>query len=141
MSHQDLVAFFSERQQHWQARDARALANGHAADGRVVSPMWRERIGRDAILESYRQLFETFPDWEFQGESILVDGNRVAQPFSATATLEGEFMGLPPTHRRCQIEGVRLYEMKDGLIHVERRMYDFTGLLIQVGVLKSRPAH
>jgi hypothetical protein len=64
----------------------------------------------------------------------------VAQPFSATATLEGEFMGLPATHRRCQIEGVRLYEMKNGLIQVERRMYDFTGLLIQVGVLKSKPA-
>jgi predicted ester cyclase len=141
MSHEELVAFFSDRQKHWDARDATALAEGHSPDGRVVSPMWRERIGRDAILESYRQLFETFPDWELRGEPILVDGERVAQPFSATATLEGEFMGLPPTHRRCQIEGVRLYEMKDGLIHVEKRMYDFTGLLIQVGVLRSRPAN
>lgn len=101
--------------------------------------MWRERIGRDAILESYRQLFETFPDWDFLGQNLIIDGPRVAQSFQATATLEGEFMGLPPTHRRCQIEGVRLYEMKDGLIQSEKRMYDFTGLLIQIGVLKSKP--
>jgi uncharacterized protein (TIGR02246 family) len=141
MSHQDLVAFFAERQKHWQAHDAQALAAGHTPDGRVVSPMWRERIGRDSILESYRQLFETFPYWDLHSEPILIDGIRVAQPFKATATLEGEFMGLPATHRRCQIEGVRLYEMKDGLIHLERRMYDFTGLLIQVGVLRSRPAN
>lgn len=141
MTHEDVPAFFAARQQHWQARDATALSNGHSPDGHVVSPMWRELIGRDAILESYRNLFETFPDWDFKGEPILVDGARVAQPFSATATLEGDFMGLPATHRRCQIEGVRLYEMKNGLIHHERRLYDFTALLIQVGVLKSKPAH
>lgn len=139
MVREDIVAFFGQRQEFWRTRNASALANGHAANGRVSSPMWRELFGRDAILESYRQLFETFPDWEFQGEAMLIDGNRVAQSFSATATLEGEFMGLPPTHRRCQIEGVRLYEMKDGLIQTERRLYDFTGLLIQVGVLRSKP--
>ena len=139
MSTEDIRAFFSSRDVDWRARNATALASGHAEDGRVSSPMWRERLGRDAILESYRQLFETFPDWEFQGQELIIDGNRAVQPFSATATLEGEFMGLPPTHRRCQIEGVRLYEMKDGLIQSERRMYDFTGLLIQLGVLKSKP--
>jgi steroid delta-isomerase-like uncharacterized protein len=139
MTRESLLAFFVDRQALWRARNASALASGHAADGRVSSPMWRELLGRDAILESYRQLFETFPDWEFQGERVLVDGNRVAQAFTATATLEGEFMGLPATHRRCQIEGVRLYEMKDGLIQTERRLYDFTGLLIQLGVLRPRP--
>ena len=140
MTQQDIQSFFDERAASWRARDASALAAGHAIDGRVSSPMWRERLGRDAILESYRQLFETFPDWEFTGQTLLIDGDRVAQPFSATATLKGEFMGLPPTHRRCQIEGVRLYEMKGGLIQSERRLYDFTGMLIQVGVLRSRPA-
>lgn len=140
MAEWNVRAFFAERDGFWQARNAAGLASGHATDGRVSSPMWRERLGRDAILESYRQLFETFPDWEFRGEPLLVDGNNVAQPFSATATLRGEFMGLPATGRRCQIEGVRLYEIKDGLIQVERRLYDFTGLLVQVGVLKSRPA-
>ncbi|HXT68915.1 MAG TPA: ester cyclase [Vicinamibacterales bacterium] len=139
MSPEDVRGFFADRVPLWKARNAQALADGHAVDGRVSSPMWRERLGRDAILESYRQLFETFPDWDFQGQDLIIDGPLVAQSFSATATLEGEFMGLPPTHRRCQIEGVRLYEMKDGLIQSERRMYDFTGLLIQLGVLKSKP--
>jgi hypothetical protein len=30
-------------------------------------------------------------------------------------------------------------EMRDGLIADERRIYDFTGLLIQLGVLRSKP--
>ena len=49
-------------------------------------------------------------------------------------------MGLAGTNRRFRIQGVRLYDMKAGLIQTERRLYDFTGLLIQVGVLRSKPA-
>lgn len=141
MTRQEIIAFFDERQKHWEARDATALAAAHAVDGIVHSPMWRERVGRDSIADSYRSLFETFPDWEFHSEALIIDGHRVAQPFSANATHEGEFMGFPGTHRRCQIQGVRLYEMADGLIRHERRMYDFTSLLIQVGVLRSKPSY
>jgi steroid delta-isomerase-like uncharacterized protein len=141
MTRQDIIAFFDERQRLWTARDAKALASTHAVDGVVHSPMWRERVGRESIADSYASLFETFPDWDFHGEALIIDGDKVAQPFSATATHEGEFMGFPGTHRRCQIQGVRLYDMGDGLIKHERRMYDFTSLLIQVGVLRSKPSY
>jgi predicted ester cyclase len=64
----------------------------------------------------------------------------VAQPFNATATHSADFMGLAASGRKFRIQGVRLYTMKDGKIQHERRAYDFTALLIQVGVLKSKPA-
>jgi hypothetical protein len=35
---------------------------------------------------------------------------------------------------------VFLFVIKDGKIHHERRVYDFTGLMIQLGVLKAKPA-
>jgi hypothetical protein len=34
---------------------------------------------------------------------------------------------------------VFLYELKDEKIVHERRIYDFTGLLMQIGVLKVQP--
>jgi steroid delta-isomerase-like uncharacterized protein len=141
MTRQEIIAFFDERQKHWSVRDSARLAAAHAEDGVVISPMWRERVGRQAIADSYESLFETFPDWDFHGQALIIDGDRVAQPFAVTATHEGEFMGFPGTHRRCQIQGVRLYEMGDGCIKHERRMYDFTSLLIQVGVLRSKPSY
>jgi hypothetical protein len=30
--------------------------------------------------------------------------------------------------------------MRDGLIARERRIYDFTGMLLQVGAIKAKPA-
>jgi hypothetical protein len=35
---------------------------------------------------------------------------------------------------------VRIFEMKDDRIAYERRYYDFTGLLIQLGILRGKPA-
>jgi hypothetical protein len=32
-----------------------------------------------------------------------------------------------------------LYQMKDGGIARERRLYDYSALLIQIGVLRSKP--
>jgi SnoaL-like polyketide cyclase len=57
-----------------------------------------------------------------------------------TSDADAEFMGLPGSGRAFDIEGVRVFEMKDGLIDFERRYYDFTGLLIQLGVLRGKPA-
>jgi len=140
MTRAEVAAFFAGRQVHWNAHDARTLASGHAEHGVVKSPMHGTREGREAIEDSYDALFSMFPDWRFVGDELLIDGDRVAQVFTAEATHVGEFMGLRGTNRRFRIQGVRMYEMQDGLIRTERRLYDFTGLLIQVGVLRSKLA-
>ncbi len=54
--------------------------------------------------------------------------------------LIGYLRGLPATGRHFKITGARMHVIKDGLIDDEQRLYDFTGLLIQVGVLKGKPA-
>jgi steroid delta-isomerase-like uncharacterized protein len=105
-----------------------------------VSPIFRTVRGREEIRASYSSLFTTFPDWTITGLPLLIDGERVAQPFKIQATHTGDFMGLPGSGRRFELEGMRLFEMQDGLIAYERRYYDFTGLLIQLGILRGKPA-
>jgi steroid delta-isomerase-like uncharacterized protein len=140
MTRDEIVAVFETRRKAWEVRDAEALASTHAEGGTVQSPMFGSLRGHEAIAKSYSSLFRTFPDWNFLDEALIIDGARVAQPFSATATHSADFMGLPASGRKFRIQGVRLHTMKDGKILEEQRIYDFTGLLIQVGVLKSKPA-
>src|SRR5262245_42406381 len=140
MTRDDAVKFFAEQQAEWNARDAEALARRHTPDGTIVSPIFRTVHGSDDILRSYQSLFTTFPDWHYVGEQLVVDGDRLAQQFVVQATHAAEFMGLPGSGRKFDIQGVRIFEMKDGLIDYERRYYDFTGLLIQLGVLRGKPA-
>jgi steroid delta-isomerase-like uncharacterized protein len=131
---------FERRRAFWDACDADGLAGTHTPDGRVHSPMFGELAGREEIAVSYAKLFRTFPDWTFGDQPLVIDGDRVVQLFTATATHSAEFMGLPATGRHFKITGARMHVIKDGLIEDEQRLYDFTGLLIQVGVLKGKPA-
>jgi predicted ester cyclase len=140
MTRTEIETFFEARNHQWQARDAAGLAASHAERSSLDSPMFGHREGRAAIGLAYRQLFDIFPDWNYQGEPLLIDGDRVAQPFMVNATHVGMFLGHPGTNRQFRIQGVRLFTMADGMIQHERRLYDFTGLLIQIGVLKSKPA-
>lgn len=140
MTRQEIVSFLASRQAMWVARDTDGLARTHAADGTVDSPMFGALRGRTEIAESYRSLFTIFPDWEMTLHEALIDGPRIAEPFSATATHVREFMGLAGTNRRFQIQGVRLYALAGNMIRQERRLYDFTALLIQIGVLRGKPA-
>jgi len=126
-------------QQAWQARSPEALTRTHHEDGVIVSPIFRTVRGRPAILHSYQELFAIFPDWHYQPRHEVVQDTRVAQAFVVQATHSGNFMGLAGNGRRVEIEGVCFFELSDGLIAHERRYYDFTGMLIQLGVLKAKP--
>jgi steroid delta-isomerase-like uncharacterized protein len=140
MTRDEILELFARQQKAWEARDPDALAASHAAEGTLVSPIFGTLNGRAAILASYRSLFQVFPDWTYTGADLVVDDSRVAEPFTVTATHVGTFMGLAGTGRRCTIHGIRLFDIRDGAIFYERRYYDFTGLLIQLGILRGKPA-
>ena len=141
MTRDEIRAFFAAQEQHWRNRNPAGLAAGHAPDGVIESPIFRTVTGAHNIGVSYTTLYDIFPDWELLESELLIDGDRVAQTFTVTATHQGDFMGLPGTGKRFTIHGVRVFTMRDGLIAHERRYYDFTGLLIQIGVLKGKPGY
>jgi hypothetical protein len=135
-----VLAFLGERQRAWAARDPEALGRSHAEDGTVRSPIFATLQGRAAITEGYRSLFRSFTDWHLSSRPPVIDSQRVAQPFDVTATHTGTLLGFEPTGRRFEIHGVLLFTLTpDCLIAEEQRIYDFTGLLIQVGVLRGKP--
>ena len=91
------------------------------------------------VRRANRAFFESFPDLKFTTERLLIDGNQVVQISTMEGTDIGGFMGLEPKGRSFKVPAVFFYELRDGLIARERRIYDFTGMLVQVGVLKAKP--
>jgi steroid delta-isomerase-like uncharacterized protein len=140
MTRDEIAALFARRQQAWDRLDADALAADYSDDATVESPLaGGSASGRDAIERLYVTYFAAFPDFKIDQEVLLIDGDNAAQFCRATGTDNGGFMGMAPTKRKITFRVGLFHTLRNGQIVRERRVYDFTGLLIQVGLLKAKP--
>jgi len=141
MTREDIVAMFARRQQALDRLDVQALAADHTEDCVLESPFaGGVTTGREAIAGVYEAYFRTFADIKFEPEEMIIDGDRVVLIERVTGTDTGGVMGMPPSGRKMSYLIAILYELRDGRIARERRVYDFTGVLLQVGALKAKPA-
>ena len=139
MTRDAIVSLMERLQRAWDAHDVDALAAMHADTGVVISPTGGVLEGRDDIARVYRQWFAGFPDVTWRTDEIVVDGDRVVVVAQLSGTHAGEFFGVPPSGRHVEVQVAVIMAVADGLITEERRIYDFTGFLVQVGVLKAKP--
>ena len=140
MSRDEITAFFARRHDAWNRRDAGALAADYAESGIVESPLAGGRAsGREAIERLYATYFVAFPDLKLEQDQLLIDGDSAALVGRVSGTDTGGFMGMPPSGRRVSVPVVFIYQLGDGRIMHEHRIYDFTGMLVQVGLLKAKP--
>jgi len=140
MTRSDFEAFVKAHVGAFGRRDPRELASRHAEHGTIVSPMFATRHGRKSIEDSYRALFTAFPDWHYTVDDFVVDPPRVAMIFKVTGTHVNEFFGLPGTGKRFEFGGVQYMKLEDGLVVEDRRIYDFTRLLVDMGILRATRA-
>lgn len=139
MTREEITAFFVRRQDALARRDVSALTALHAEDGVLESAMAGTVVGRRGIEHFYHDLFSAFPDFTYQPEELLIDGDRVAQTATFGGTDAGGFMDLAPTGKHVRVPGIFLFTLKDDRIVRLRSIYDFTLMLVQIGVLKVKP--
>lgn len=140
MTRQQMVDFFKRRWEQYDDLDAAGLAADYTENAVIESPTGGVHQGREAAEKTLRIIFTAFLDLTQTVEHLVIDGDNAAAVFSIEGTHIGEFLGLPPTGKRFIIPAVFFYTVQNGKIVRERRIYDFTGLLVQIGVLKAKPA-
>src|SRR5688500_19238431 len=130
MNRQDVVALFEKRQPAWDRRDAAAPAADHTEDGVVESRLAGGTArGREAIEKLYNTYMSAFGDMRLEQDDLLIDGDRVALLARVSGTDTGGFMGMPASGRQVYLPTVFVFELHDGRIARERRIYDFTYVL------------
>jgi uncharacterized protein (TIGR02246 family) len=139
MTRDEVLAVVKRRHAGWAAHDPVALAATHAENGVVTSPTGGVLEGRAEIERVYRLWTTAFPDAVMHHDEVLIDGDRAVVIARLRGTHSGDFFGLAPTGRHMEMQVALLLRIADGLVIDERRIYDFTGVLVQVGVLKAKP--
>ncbi len=141
MTREEIETILARRLDAWQRHDAAALAAGHSEDS-VYTSSWVGTIeGKPAIESLYFSWFSAFPEAIFEVESQVIDGDRAAWSWKQSGRHMGEFCGLEPTGRVFQVRGAFFHVFKEGKITHTESIYDITGLMVQVGVLKAKPAY
>ena len=89
--------------------------------------------------DSYRELLvrsrDAFPDLQLTIEDEIVEGERWVGRFRWRATHSGEFMGVAPTGRQIEIEGIGILRIVDGQLVERWNVTDVLDLLQQIGGL------
>lgn len=90
--------------------------------------------GRDEFEAHLRELRTGFPDLTIEIEEMLSGEGVVMTEWTATATHEGEFNGIPATNREIELQGMSKTLIRDGEIVEDRVYHDFHAFLEQLGL-------
>ena len=138
MTRDEIDTLFQRREALFNRHDAAALAQLYAIDAQVESPLAAGTVrGRQALTKIHQSLFDAFPDIRWERIHLIAEGGLVAQIGQFGGSYTGGFMGLPPNGKPFTIPVAIVCRMGDGEIAYERRIYDLTSVLVQIGVLKA----
>ncbi|HMD36887.1 MAG TPA: nuclear transport factor 2 family protein [Vicinamibacterales bacterium] len=123
------------------ASNPSAVPGLYTPDATVISPMFGAFVGHTEIGESYLEAGRLYAGITNMLEARVIENDQAIDVHTVRATHVGEIFGVPPSNRQISFTMVVVFDMRDGRIAQERRLYDFTSVLVQLGVLRARPAH
>ncbi len=141
MTNEEATAFFTRFFEVWKRESVSAISEFYTETARIESPIFHTVTGRADIAKAFTDLFRAFDDWSFRIEDLVVDNGpeeRVVLFYTTGGTHRGDLFGMPGTGRHIEVQQAALMRFENGRIAFERRLYDFTGLLVQMGVLKAK---
>ena len=114
----------------WNDHDAERIATlcSPAYEGFDVAEPTPQR-GQDGVRQSVMRYLNAFPDIRFVLEQTIIQGERVAAVWTATATHQGKLMNIPPTGRVVAMRGVSILTVMDSKISRGEYIWDVAGLL------------
>lgn len=140
MTRDDIQTFVNKLMEAYERADERALSACYLEDATVESPMLGRRSGLEQIQGSFRDLFRVLSNWRITIDTTAIDpvNGRAVVLVTAQATHAGEMFGYPASRKRVTLRTALYFVFSRGRIASETRLYDFTGLLLQLGVLTAK---
>jgi steroid delta-isomerase-like uncharacterized protein len=96
--------------------------------------------GIEGVKAFVRMFRDGFPDLHASVEDVLADGDRVATRVRLTGTHEGEFMGIPPSGNKIEIETMDIVRVENGKAAEHWGLTDGMALMTQIGALSPDAA-
>ncbi|UTF52243.1 ester cyclase [Natronosalvus rutilus] len=93
-----------------------------------------ETTGREAVVETTKELRTAFPDFVVTPEETVAEKDTVVVRMTQRGTHEGVFMGHEASGNAFEIEAMAFLRLEDGKIAERRVRPDVLGMLRQLGI-------
>jgi steroid delta-isomerase-like uncharacterized protein len=92
------------------------------------------------VMDFFRMSRAAFPDMRMDVEDIVASGDKVVARVRLTGTHQGEFMGMPATGKRIDVQLVDITRFgDDGLAHEHWGVMDSLAMMQQLGAVPEGP--
>ncbi len=91
-------------------------------------------IGPEAPKAALGMFRAAFPDLRFTPNEMIAEGDRVAVRATMTGTHQGEFMGIPPTTKSCNVQVFDILEFRGDKATAHWGVMDQVAMMEQLGI-------
>ncbi|MCK5202368.1 MAG: ester cyclase [Desulfobacterales bacterium] len=92
-------------------------------------------VGPEGFKDAVNGVRDAFPDFTITINDIISEGDKVALVWTFIGTHKGELMGIAPTEKLIEFDGIYLYRFKDGKLVERSGKRDMFKLMSQLGAI------
>jgi steroid delta-isomerase-like uncharacterized protein len=94
--------------------------------------------GIESLKSFYQSFWLSFPGSQIAIDDIIEKDEKVVCRFTVTGKHTGALMGIPPSNKDIQIEGITILQFNENSKCIKRwNQADFLGLMYQIGAIKQ----
>ena len=95
---------------------------------------------KDGVKQFFHVYRAAFPDLHMEPQDVLTSGDKAVARVRATGTNLGEFMGMPATGKRVDVQLIDIIRFgDDGLAHEHWGVFDLMAMMQQLGAVPDGP--
>jgi predicted ester cyclase len=96
-----------------------------------------QKAGIDGLIDAFKMMRAGYPDIKFTVKDIIIEGNKAAVLFNFSGTNTGEMMGMKPTGKPVNIDGIDYLVFKDGKAIEHWGYVDVEKMMQQLGLMQG----
>ena len=93
--------------------------------------------GREGFRSFMTAIREGFPDLAVSVEDIIAEGSKAVGRVRMSGTQRGEFMGMPSTNKKIDIQVIDIVSIRDGKVSEHWGVTDEMAMMVQLGVVEN----
>jgi steroid delta-isomerase-like uncharacterized protein len=91
---------------------------------------------KEGVKQFFQMQLAAFPDLRMNVEDVIASGAKVVARLRYTATQKGEFMGVPATGKKVDVQLIDIFLFgDDGLVHEHWGVIDALAMMQQLGAV------